>query len=64
MNELYLNQDFAEKYEVDIFRDILKVTDFLTKTYMTLAIGWTLLLSEVKDYCCPHFTENPEVQRE
>lgn len=43
MNILYLNQDFAEKYEVDIFRDILKVIDFLKKTYMTLATGRTLL---------------------
>lgn len=45
LNELYLNQEFSEKYEVDIFRDILKllVTYFLTKTYMTLNTCQTLL---------------------
>lgn len=44
-NELYLMQEFSEKYEGDIFRDTLEVlvTDFLTKTYMTLATGQTLL---------------------
>lgn len=70
-SELYIStKNFLKKYEFDIFRDILKVLliSLFFKRYLKYLLCARYcsnpeIMSWVKDYYYPHFTEDTETQR-